>query len=146
MLSKSSAEAEYRAINNVTYKVIWILKVLAELNIDTSLHVSLHCDNSSGIQIAANHVFHERTKHFEIELFFLREKVPDGVVKTIKIKSADNTTDIFTKGLSVVDHNRFCENLGTYDMYRIGLRGNIKNDNSNPDIRTDDETKLKSQG
>ncbi|GJX39263.1 hypothetical protein Tco_0252566 [Tanacetum coccineum] len=83
MLSKSFAKAEYRAMNNVT-----------------------------SIQIAANPVFHERTKHFEIELFFLREKVADGVVKNVKIKLADNIADIFTKGLSVVDHNIFCENLG----------------------------------
>ncbi|GKA67091.1 ribonuclease H-like domain-containing protein [Tanacetum coccineum] len=60
----------------------------------------------TSIQIAANHVFHERTKHFEIELFFLKEKVANGIVKTVKIKSADNSADIFTKGLSVVDHNK----------------------------------------
>nr|GEX26244.1 ribonuclease H-like domain-containing protein [Tanacetum cinerariifolium] len=75
MLSKSSAEAEYRAINDVTCEVIWILKDIAELNIEKSLHVSLHCDNSSAIEIAANLVFHERTKHFEIELYFFKEKV-----------------------------------------------------------------------
>ncbi|GJS29198.1 hypothetical protein Tco_0489818 [Tanacetum coccineum] len=106
MISKSSAEAEYRAMNSVTCEVMWILKILAELNIDVSLPVPLHCDNSSAIQIAANPVFHERTKNFEIELFFLREKVIDCVVKTVKVKFADNVVDIFTKVLSVHDHNR----------------------------------------
>ncbi|GJR13545.1 putative reverse transcriptase domain-containing protein [Tanacetum coccineum] len=81
MLSKSSAEAEYRAMNSVTCKVIWILKILTELDIDTSLPVLLHCDNSSAIQIAVN-------------------------------PCADNTSDILTKGLSVVDYNKFCDNLG----------------------------------
>ncbi|GJT45233.1 putative RNA-directed DNA polymerase [Tanacetum coccineum] len=137
MLSKSSAEAEYRAMNSVTCEVIWILKILAELNVDTTLPVPLHCDNSSAIQIAANPVFHERTKHFEIELFFLREKVASGVVKTVKVKSADNIADIFTKGLSVVDHSRFCKNLGLYDMFRISLRGNIENNKQDPEERTE---------
>ncbi|GJU14364.1 putative RNA-directed DNA polymerase [Tanacetum coccineum] len=86
------------------------------------------------------------TKHFEIELFFLREKVASGMVKTVKIKSADNTTDIFTKGLSVIDHNKFCENLGLKDLYKISLRGNIENVNPNPVQRTEGESKLNSKG
>nr|GEU84938.1 ribonuclease H-like domain-containing protein [Tanacetum cinerariifolium] len=57
---------EYKAMNTMTCAVIWILKILVELNIKTSFSVPLHCDNSSAIQIAANPVFHERTKHFEI--------------------------------------------------------------------------------
>ncbi|GJT89666.1 putative RNA-directed DNA polymerase [Tanacetum coccineum] len=140
MLSKSSAKAEYRAMNSVTCEVIWILKILAELNVDTTLPELLHCDNSSAIQIAANPVFHERTKHFEIKLFFLREKVASGVVKTVKVKSTNNIADIFTKGLSVVDHSRFCTNLGLYDMFRISLRGNIENNKQDPKERTESET------
>ncbi|GKA57259.1 ribonuclease H-like domain-containing protein [Tanacetum coccineum] len=50
------------------------------------LLVPIHCDNSSSIQIAANPVFHEKTKHFEIKSFFLREKVSAGMVKTVKVK------------------------------------------------------------
>ncbi|GJW01106.1 hypothetical protein Tco_1556357, partial [Tanacetum coccineum] len=146
MLSKSFAEAEYRAMNSVTCEVMWILKILTELNVSTSLPVPLHCDNSSAIRIAANPVFHEKTKHFEIELFFLREKVASGMVKTVKIKSADNTADIFTKGLSVIDHNKFCENLGLKDLYRISLRGNIENVNPYPVQRTEGESKLNSKG
>ncbi|GKA92479.1 ribonuclease H-like domain-containing protein [Tanacetum coccineum] len=137
---------EYRAMKSVTCEVMWILKILAELKVNTSLPVPLHCDNSSAIQVAANPVFHERTKHFEIELFFLREKVANGIVKTVKIKSADNSADIFTKGLSVVDHNKFCEYLGLTDLYRIGLRGNIENIKPNPVLRTNDESKQKTKG
>ncbi|GKA28244.1 hypothetical protein Tco_0714412, partial [Tanacetum coccineum] len=115
---KSVTEAEYRAMNTVTCEVIWINKILTELNVQLSLPVPIHCDNSSAIQIAANPVFHEKTKHFEIELFFLREKVSAGVVKTVKVKSVDNVADIFTKGLSVQDHNKFCDLLGLFDMYK----------------------------
>ncbi|GJX78236.1 ribonuclease H-like domain-containing protein [Tanacetum coccineum] len=69
MLAKSSAEAEYRAKNTVTCEVIWIHKILTELNVQISLHVPIHCDNSFAIQIAANPVLHEKTKHFEIEFY-----------------------------------------------------------------------------
>ncbi|GKA15178.1 ribonuclease H-like domain-containing protein [Tanacetum coccineum] len=88
---------EYKAMNTVTCEVIWIQKILSELNVRISLLVPIHCDNSSAIQIAANSVFHEKTKHFEIELFLLREKVSAGVVKTVKVKYADNVADVFTK-------------------------------------------------
>ncbi|GJV65426.1 ribonuclease H-like domain-containing protein [Tanacetum coccineum] len=70
------------------------------------------------------------------------QKMANGIVKTVKIKSVDNTADVFTKGLSVVDHNKFCENMGLIDMYRIGLRGNIENVDPNPILRTDDESEV----
>ncbi|GJW74648.1 ribonuclease H-like domain-containing protein [Tanacetum coccineum] len=71
-LSKSSTEAAYRALTSVTSEVIWIFKILKDLQIENLLRVSLHCDNNSAIKIAANPVFHERTKHLEIDLHFVR--------------------------------------------------------------------------
>nr|GEW61171.1 ribonuclease H-like domain-containing protein [Tanacetum cinerariifolium] len=117
-LAKSSAETEYRAMSSVTCEVIWILKILAELKIEYKTPVAMFCDNSSAMQIAANHVFHERTKHFEADLFFLREKISEGVIKTVKIKSEDNVSDLFTKGLPVVDHKSFSELLHLKDMFQ----------------------------
>ncbi|GJY90481.1 ribonuclease H-like domain-containing protein [Tanacetum coccineum] len=66
----AKCKATRRAMNTITCEVIWIKKVLAEFGIISSDPVNINCDNSSAIQIAANPVFHERTKHFEIELFF----------------------------------------------------------------------------
>nr|GEX20323.1 ribonuclease H-like domain-containing protein [Tanacetum cinerariifolium] len=107
------------AMNIVTCEVIWVHKILTELMLNISLPVPNNCDNNVAIQIVANPVFHEKTKHFEIELFFLREKVLNGVVKTVKVKSEDNVADIFTKGLTVQDHIKFCDQFGLFDMYKI---------------------------
>ncbi|GJS01204.1 hypothetical protein Tco_0317712 [Tanacetum coccineum] len=67
--------------------------------------------------VTANPVFHERTKHLEIDLHFVREKLLKGVVKTVKIDSANQMADIFTKGLGTLQHKGFLENLGMFDIY-----------------------------
>ncbi|GKE01593.1 hypothetical protein Tco_1389576 [Tanacetum coccineum] len=97
ILSKSSTGAEYRAFASVTSEVIWILKFLKDLKIKNLLPVDLHCDSNSAIKIAVNLVFHERTKHFEIDLHFVREKVLKGVVKSVKVDSVNQIANVFTK-------------------------------------------------
>nr|XP_043629894.1 uncharacterized mitochondrial protein AtMg00810-like [Erigeron canadensis] len=83
-LSRSSTEAEYRCMASATCEVIWITNILSSLGVDGLLPVNMFCDNSSAIQIAGNPVFHERSKHFEIDLHVVREKVSYGLLKTIK--------------------------------------------------------------
>nr|GEV97599.1 ribonuclease H-like domain-containing protein [Tanacetum cinerariifolium] len=68
------------------------------LKIENLFPVSLHCDSNSAIKIAANLVFYERTKHLEIDLHSVREKVLKGVVKTVKVDSANQIADILIKG------------------------------------------------
>ncbi|GKA57907.1 ribonuclease H-like domain-containing protein [Tanacetum coccineum] len=120
-LFKSSTEAEYRALASVTSEVIWILKFLKDLQIENFLPVSLHCDSNSAIKIAANPVFHERTKHLEIDLHFVREKILKGVVKTVKVDSTNQIEDILTKGLDIVQHLELVKRLGMFDVYQYYL-------------------------
>ena len=98
--------------------LVWIVKVFKDLGVDGLLPINLFCDSSSAIQIAANPVFHEKTKHFEIDLHLVREKVASGVVKTLKVASANNVADIFTKRLSISQHNQFCDKLGLVNLFK----------------------------
>nr|GEY92992.1 ribonuclease H-like domain-containing protein [Tanacetum cinerariifolium] len=117
LLAKSSAEAEYKAISSVACKIIWILKILTGLKVSYNTPIDMFCDNGSVMQIAANPVFHERTKQFEIYLFFLREKIAGRIFKPIKFKFENNVSDLFTKRLPVQDQKRFCYQLHLVDHF-----------------------------
>ena len=94
-VSRSSSEAEYRDLASATCEVQWILYLLQDLHITCSkLHV-LYCDNLSTIHIAANPVFHERTKHLEIDYHIVREKLHVGVMKLLPVSSQDQIADFF---------------------------------------------------
>ncbi|GKF41795.1 ribonuclease H-like domain-containing protein, partial [Tanacetum coccineum] len=114
----SSAEAEYRCMASATCEVIWITNLLYDLCITNLLPANLYSDSSSAIQIDANLVFHERTKHFEVDVHLVREKVQDGVINTIKVVSADQTADLFTKGHGTTQHLKLCNQLSLVDMFR----------------------------
>ncbi|KAJ0442979.1 putative RNA-directed DNA polymerase [Helianthus annuus] len=117
-VSRSTAEAEYRAMCSATCELIWLKNLLFELNVQCSLPMSLKCDSQAAISIAANPVFHERTKHFELDLHFLREKVADGVISTVKVDSESQLADVFTKGLGVGQHEEFCKKLTLVDLFK----------------------------
>ncbi|GJT50638.1 ribonuclease H-like domain-containing protein [Tanacetum coccineum] len=118
-----SLEAEYRALASVTSEVIWILKIQKDLHCKNLLPVSLYCDSNSTIKIAANLIFHERTKHLEIDLHFVREKILNGVVKTVKVDFANQIADILTKGLDTIQHKSLVNKLGLFDIYQAETKG-----------------------
>ncbi|XP_019164260.1 PREDICTED: uncharacterized protein LOC109160420 [Ipomoea nil] len=62
-VSKSSSEAEYRALASTFCEIQWLIYLLTDLNIQCSSPIALFCDNRSAVAIGENHVFHERTKH-----------------------------------------------------------------------------------
>src|SRR5205809_4106756 len=80
-VSRSSAEAEYRALAALTSEVQWLNYLLKDLGIDHSQPVTIHCDSKFAIHIAENLVFHECTKHIKIDCHFLREKIKSGLIK-----------------------------------------------------------------
>lgn len=101
----------------MTCEVMWIIKLFFDFGIIGLTPVKLFCDNRSAILIASNPVLHERTKHFELDLHFVREKQTAGVVDIVKIDTTENTADIFTKSLPFASHDKFCNKLGLFNVF-----------------------------
>ncbi|KAJ9557675.1 hypothetical protein OSB04_012289 [Centaurea solstitialis] len=98
-VSRSSAEAEYRGIANVVAETAWLRNLLLELCCPLSRATVVFCDNVSVMYLASNPFQHQRTKHVEIDLHFVRERVAIGHVRVLHVPSAYQYADIFTKGL-----------------------------------------------
>ena len=96
-MARSSTEAEYRALANTTFELLWLRWILKDLGVSTSSATSLYCDNQSAIHIAHNDVFHERTKHIKIDCHFIRYHLVHGALKLISVSSKDQLANIFTK-------------------------------------------------
>lgn len=116
-VSRSSSEAEYRALSTALCELQWILYILGDLKVTCHRPPVLYCDNQSAMHIVANPVFHERTKHLEIDCHFVREKVQNGVLRLLPISSKSQLADFFTKALHPGVFVPFLSKLGMTNLY-----------------------------
>nr|GEV73110.1 ribonuclease H-like domain-containing protein [Tanacetum cinerariifolium] len=116
-LSKCLDEVEYREMASATCEVMWVLKVLNDLDFDGLTPVMLYYDNKSAIQIAANPVMHEKTKHFDTDMHMVRENVAAGLIKTKNVDSESQVADILTKALGIVQHSLLTKKIGLVNMF-----------------------------
>ncbi|KAI3686614.1 hypothetical protein L1987_80294 [Smallanthus sonchifolius] len=114
-LSRSSAEAEYRGVANVVSEVCWLRNLLLELYHPLQRATLVYCDNVSAIYLSGNPVQHQRTKHVEMDIHFVREKVAKGEVRVLHVPSRYQIADIFTKGLPKVLFDDFRTSLNIRD-------------------------------
>ena len=100
-VSRSSAEAEYRAVAHVVAECCWLRQLLQELHLPLAKATIVYCDNVSVVYMTANPVHHRRTNHIEIDIHFVREKVALGEVRVLHVPSSHQYADIMTKGLPI---------------------------------------------
>ncbi|KAK1645011.1 hypothetical protein QYE76_062816 [Lolium multiflorum] len=98
-VSRSSTEAEYKAVANATAELIWVEGLLKEIGVPTVSTPVLWCDNIGATYLSSNPVFHARTKHIEIDYHIVRERVARKLLRIQFISSRDQLADIFTKPL-----------------------------------------------
>ena len=110
-VSRSSAEAEYRAAATCVAETCWVRQLLQELHNPIHTATIVYCDNVSTVYMTANPVHHRRTKHIELDIHFVREKVALGAVRVLHVPSSLQFADIFTKGLPTLVFREFRSSL-----------------------------------
>jgi hypothetical protein len=96
-VSRSSAEAEYRAVAHVVAESCWIRNLLHELSRPINRSTVVYCDNVFAVYLSMNPVQHRRAKHIEIDIHFVRDKVQVGEVRVLHVPTASQYDVIFIK-------------------------------------------------
>ena len=84
-ITRCSTKVEYRALAATTNELIWLHQLLQDFHFIISSPALLFCDNQGVIHIASNPIFHEHTKHIEIDCHFVRDKVIEGLIKLMPV-------------------------------------------------------------
>lgn len=116
-MSRSSADAEYRSLAAEAAEVTWLVGLLQELDIEIHQPIDIYCDSKAALQIAANPIFHERTKHIHIDCHFVREKIKNGLLPPHHISTKLQLADLMTKGLGVAQHSFLLSKRGVFNAF-----------------------------
>lgn len=117
IITRSSAKVKYRAMTAATCELTWLRQLLLQLKIGYIHETRPICDNHVALLIASNPVFHERTKHIEIDCHYIREKVLSKEITTDSVNSSNIMADMFTKSLRDPQIEYIYNKLDTYDIY-----------------------------
>ena len=108
VVALSTTEAEYIAATEGVKESLWLKGLIGELGIAQN-EVELFCDNQSAIHLTKNQMFHERTKHIDIKLHFIRDVVAEGSVIVEKVHTDDNPADMATKAVTGIKFQHCCD-------------------------------------
>ncbi|KAH9781841.1 hypothetical protein KPL71_008631 [Citrus sinensis] len=115
VVALSTTEAEYIALTEAVKEAIWLRGLVTELGFEQEV-VRVSCDSSSAIQLSKNPKFHERTKHIDVRMHFIRDEISKGVVNVVKVPTEVNPADMLTKPLPSVRFRNLLSLIGCVSL------------------------------
>jgi hypothetical protein len=117
VVARSSAEAEFRGMALGLCEALWLRHLLSDLGYPPDEPIRLYCDNKAACDLAHNPLQHDRTKHVEVDRFFIKEKLDENMLELPRIRSEDQLADILTKAVSSQVFSNVVSKLGMWDIY-----------------------------
>ncbi|KAL0297759.1 UNVERIFIED_CONTAM: Retrovirus-related Pol polyprotein from transposon RE1 [Sesamum radiatum] len=115
-VSRSTAEAEYRSMGSTVCELSWVVYLLHDFGITVPTPIPFLCDNQVALHIVNNPVFHERTKHLEIDCHIVRDKFKSGLIAPSHVPRKAQLADFFTKSLPAPSFFLLLSKLGLVDF------------------------------
>eukprot|EP00253_Pinus_taeda_P029311 PITA_29311 len=119
-ISLSSAEAEYRGAVEASKEALCLRQILSEFGFEQQHPTTLWCDNQSAIQLCKDPVQHQRSKHIELHMHFIRKLIHDHVLEVQYCSTDDQVADIFTKALTEAKFTKLRYMLGVQEVVTKG--------------------------
>lgn len=115
---RSNAKAKFRSVAHEICEVLWIKRLLEDLKISNPLPMKVFCDNKVAISVAHNPIFHDRTKHVEVDKHFIKEKLDNGLICMPYIPTIEQIANILTKGLQKKQFENLINKLTMEDVFK----------------------------
>ncbi|KAL2240869.1 UNVERIFIED_CONTAM: Retrovirus-related Pol polyprotein from transposon RE1 [Sesamum indicum] len=122
-VSRSTTEAEYCSMGSDT---TWVVYLLMDFGISAPTPIPFFCDNQAALHIVNNHVFHERTKHLDIDCHIVRDKFKSGLINPMHVPGKAQLADFFTKSLPAPSFFLFLSKLSLVDFTPSPTCGGLK--------------------
>lgn len=102
---------------HIASEMLWAHSLLCDLPPNVPTPMQMQCDNQAAIFIANNLVFHEYTKHIEVDCHFIRDLLMQKQIITPYVHSGDQLGEILLKPLPHTSFQRLSNRLGMFDLY-----------------------------
>ncbi|KAK8706188.1 hypothetical protein V6N13_049763 [Hibiscus sabdariffa] len=109
-------EAEYRSITDAVSEVTWVNTMLSDMGVISSTIPVVWSDNTSAVAMSANPVLYSRSKHVELDVHFVREKVADRRIQVNYVPAEHQAADGLTKPLSKTFFQPFRHKMSVHEM------------------------------
>ena len=117
VVSRSSAEDEFRGMTLGVCESLWLRLLRRDLGYLHRQPIKLYCDKKVACHITYNQVQHDQTKHVEVDIIFIKEKLVEEIVELPKIRSEDHLANIITNAVSSRVFSKFLGKLAMCDIY-----------------------------